>query len=150
MPTQFLDTRTSQASNTNTGTTVLPVATSVPLLLGDIGLQVVTSTSPDDIRVALWGTIGVTAATISAMNITIERNGTSVSGTGTIIYNALVEVPVTTVGSTLVSFHAADFHPPFPLDGQIRYTMFAIDAAAGSITVTGPVAFSGTAASGTA
>ncbi len=59
MPIQFLDSRLSLPLSDSEGTERLP---RTPLLLGDIGLEtaIVTGTpNQSDIRVSLWGTIGV-------------------------------------------------------------------------------------------
>lgn len=145
MPIQFLDTRVSIANNTNTGTGVLSDTT--PLLVGDIGLQVVGTVTPADIRVSLWGTLGVSATAANEVTITIERGGNGTSGSGTVIFTATVDV---TTGSNLITVHAADFQPPFPVSGELRYSMYALDTGTGpDITVTGPITFSGHAVSGT-
>jgi hypothetical protein len=71
---QFLDLRISEASNNSSG--VSPVPTT-PALLGDIGLQTaaaVGTSNQNSVRVALWGTVGVSASSTSSITITVERN----------------------------------------------------------------------------
>ncbi|QSF46983.1 hypothetical protein [Paenibacillus tianjinensis] len=148
MAIQFLDSRTSQFSNTNTGVGILPDTPT--LLLGDIGLQVaavLSTPNAADVRVELVGTIGVDGVASNAITITIERGGTGVSGTGVVIYTATVDLYT---GNNLISFSAADFHPPVPVSGEIRYSMYAFDSGPGpAITITGPVTFNGVAQAGT-
>lgn len=147
MAIQFLDSRVSEFSSLSTGTTVLP--TTPTLLLGDIGLQVadvLATPNAADVRIELWGTIGVAGVTADEVTITVERGGTGVSGTGVLIYTAVVNL---FAGNNLLSFHAADFHPVVPGSGELRYSMYAADTGEGSdITITGPVAFSGVAQAG--
>lgn len=60
MTTEFLDSRTSEFSDDDTGTTILPTVES--LLVGDIGLQVnavLNTPNANNVRVSLWGTLGV-------------------------------------------------------------------------------------------
>ncbi|MHA6532045.1 hypothetical protein [Paenibacillus sp. BAC0078] len=147
MTIQFLDSRTSEFSNTNTGVGVLPAT---PLLLGDIGLQVaavIGTPNAADVRIELWGTIGVSGTAGNEVTITVERGGTGVSGSGALIYTATADL---LTGNNLLSFHAADFHPTVPVSGQLRYTMYAVNSTGDgpAITITGPVAFSGVAQAG--
>lgn len=148
MPIQFLDSRTSEFSNTNTGVGVLP--TTPTILLGDIGLQVVAvigTPNQTDVRVLLWGTVGVSGVAANEVTITIERGGTGVSGSGTIIYTATEDL---LTGNNLINVHAADFQPVVPGTGEIRYSMYAFNSGTGpAITITGPVAFGGHASAGT-
>ncbi|ULO05483.1 hypothetical protein H1230_20665 [Paenibacillus sp. 19GGS1-52] len=147
MAIQFLDSRVSEFSNLSTGTTVLP--TTPTLLLGDIGLQVadvLATPNAADVRIELWGTIGVAGVAANEVTITVERGGTGVSGTGVLIYTAVVDL---FTGNNLLSFHAVDFHPVVPGTGELRYSMYAADTGEGpDITITGPVAFSGVAQAG--
>lgn len=148
MAIQFLDSRTSEFSNISTGVGVLPVTPT--LLLGDIGLQVAAvfaTPNAADVRVELAGTIGVDGVAANTVAITIERGGTGVSGSGVVIYTATVDL---FTGNNLISFNAADFHPPVPLTGEIRYSMYAFNSGTEpAITITGPVAFNGVAQAGT-
>lgn len=147
MSIQFLDSRTSEFSNTNTGTGILPTTPS--LLLGDIGLQVgavLSTPNATDVRVELAGTIGLKGVAGNTVTITIERGGTGVSGSGALIYTATVDLYT---GNNLISFNAADFKPTVPLSGELRYSMYAIDSGEGpDITITGPVVFNGVAQAG--
>ncbi|WP_438435155.1 hypothetical protein [Gorillibacterium sp. sgz500922] len=147
MTIQFLDSRTSELSNTNTGTGILPV--SPALLVGDIGLQValvIGTPNEADVRIELWGTLGVSGTAADTVTITVERGGTATPGTGTVIYTAS---PGLSTGDNLLTFHAADFHPAIPASGQLRYTMFAAHTGGEpAVTITGPVAFSGIAQAG--
>ncbi|MGF7047525.1 hypothetical protein J2T13_002030 [Paenibacillus sp. DS2015] len=149
MAIEFLDSRTSEFSNINTGVTIL--SSTPTLLLGDIGLQVAAvlgTPNAADVRVELWGTIGVAGVAANEVTIIIERGGTGVSGSGVLIYTATVDLYT---GNNLLSFHAADFHPTVPLSGELRYSMYAFDSGPGpDITITGPVAFSGIAQAGPA
>lgn len=147
MPIQFLDSRTSEFSNSNTGTGELPKTPS--LLLGDIGLQVaavLSTPNAADVRVELAGTIGLKGDAGNTVTITIERGGTGVSGSGALIYTATVDLYT---GNNLISFNAADFHPTVPASGELRYSMYAYDSGEGTdITITGPVVFNGVAQAG--
>lgn len=147
MAIQFLDSRVSEFRNSSTRTTVLP--TTPTLLLGDIGLQVadvLATPNAADVRIGLWGTMGVAGIAADEVTITIERGGIGVSGTGVLIYTAVVDL---VTGNNLLSFHAADFHPVVPGSGEIRYSMYAVDTSGEpGVTITGPVAFSGIAQAG--
>ncbi|WP_379161288.1 hypothetical protein [Paenibacillus sp. sgz5001063] len=147
MPIQFLDSRTSTALAGPTGTTPVPEGT--PILLGDIGLQVaavIGTPNEADVRIELWGTIGLVGVAANQVTITVERGGTGVSGTGTVIYTAIADL---ITGNNLISFTAADFHPTVPASGELRYTMYAVDTGPGpAITIAGPVTFNGIAQAG--
>ncbi|WP_379135655.1 hypothetical protein [Paenibacillus sp. sgz500958] len=74
MAIQFLDSRTSEFSNTNTGVTVLP--TTPTLLLGDIDLQiaaVLATPNAADVRIELWRTIGVAGVAANEVTITSKE-----------------------------------------------------------------------------
>lgn len=147
MPIQFLDSRTSSALTAPIG--LLPLPTVTPILLGDIGLQVaavIGTPNAADVRIELWGTIGVAGTAGNEVTITVERGGTGVSGSGTVIFTAVVDL---ITGSNLLSFTAADFHPVVPASGELRYSMYAVSSGpAPAITITGPVTFNGVAQAG--
>lgn len=149
MPIQFLDSRLSLPLSDSEGTERLP---RTPLLLGDIGLEtaIVTGTpNQSDIRVSLWGTIGVSGRSGSSISIYVQRGGTDQFNTGVIIYSAVVELPED-AGTQLVTFATGDF--PSAQDaasGEIHYTMFAQDNSRKShVRLTGPVSFTGMAVAG--
>jgi hypothetical protein len=146
---QFLDSRLSLHRNNSLGTETL---SATPLLLGDIGLQtaaVVGTPNQNDVRVELWGTIGVNGISTNTVTIFVQRGGSTIFGSGVIIYTAtndLMDGP----GNRLLSFTAADFPPAlFVANREIRYTMFASQTGAPAVTVQGPVSFNGLAQAGT-
>ncbi|HBU81742.1 MAG TPA: hypothetical protein DEF35_08895 [Paenibacillus sp.] len=149
MATQFLDSRLSLNNIYNTGTAILPAT---PTLLGDIGLQTVGAIgtpNQSDVRVELWGTIGISGTAADTVNIFVERGGTGVFGTGVLIFAAVI--PLTSgPGSRLETFVAGDFPPVSNVvTGQIRYTMYASNTGETDVTITGPVSFTGLAQAGT-
>jgi hypothetical protein len=67
MSNQFPDLRISEASNSSTGVPQVPIT---PALFGDIGLQTavaVGTSNQNSVRVALWGTVGVSASSAGSM-----------------------------------------------------------------------------------
>ncbi|MDQ0875857.1 hypothetical protein QFZ77_004516 [Paenibacillus sp. V4I3] len=86
MSNQFLDLRISEASNSSTSVSPVPIT---PALFGDIGLQTaaaVGTSNQNSVRVALWGTVGVSASSAGSITITVERNSGNTPGSGTLIY----------------------------------------------------------------
>ncbi|WP_458122822.1 hypothetical protein [Paenibacillus sp. Z3-2] len=149
MATQFLDSRLSLNNIYGTGTAILPAT---PTLLGDIGLQTVGAIgtpNESDVRIELWGTIGVSGTAANTVNIFVERGGTGVFGTGLLIFAATL--PLTAgPASRLETFAAGDFPPATDVaTGQIRYTMYASNTGPTAVTITGPVTFNGLAQAGT-
>lgn len=148
MPITFVDQRISIHSNNSSGTTGL---TTTPLLIGDIGLQTVSvANTPNaaNVRVALDGTANVSGDVelFATITLTIERNGTSTPGTGTLIYTEVFNTFGMASFSPL-SITAGDFPPALAVNaGEIRYTLFI--ASSGGATLRGPVGFNGTAAAG--
>ncbi len=66
----------------SSGTTTL---VTTPTLLGDIGLQTVAAIgtpNESDVRILLWGTVGVFRSATNLLNIYVERGGTGKFGSG--------------------------------------------------------------------
>ncbi|ANE47726.1 hypothetical protein SY83_17170 [Paenibacillus swuensis] len=152
MAIQFLDERISVQNDTSSGTLVLP--TPAPLLLGDIGLQVLAAIptgNAADVRVALNGIVGLSTdiGVIDTVTLTVERNSTGEAGTGVTV---LTEIFVTTGIAAFppLSVSAGDFPPESDvLNGEIRYSLFIVVEGEGSLILTGPVVFNGSASAGT-
>ncbi|MCD1257998.1 hypothetical protein B5M42_003970 [Paenibacillus athensensis] len=152
MGIQFLDQRISIHRSDSDGTTVL---SATPLFIGDLGLQVLAAIpagNTSNVRVALDGTVGIGTDTgiQATIRLTVERNSNGTAGTGVVILTESFP----TAGMTVIppiSVTAADFPPAAAvLAGQIRYTLFiAVHVAEGTITLTGPVVFNGSASAGT-
>ncbi|MCC3375913.1 hypothetical protein [Cohnella sp. REN36] len=149
MTIQFLDARLSQHRNDSAGTETL---SATPLLLGDIGLQtaaVVGTANQGDVRVELFGTIGISGTSDNTVTVTLQRGGSAVFGSGVLFYTATIDLK-DGPGNELISFTAADFPPSiFVANREIRYTMFATKTGATAVTVLGPVSFNGIADAGT-
>ncbi|WP_440110681.1 hypothetical protein [Paenibacillus sp. QZ-Y1] len=149
MPTQFLDSRLSLHNTFSVGTTIL---STTPTLLGDIGLQTVSAigtSNENDVRIQLWGTVGVNRSAANLVNIYVERGGTGIFGTGFLIFNSTIDL-TSGPGSRLLTFAAGDFPPVTDVvTGQIRYTMYVASTAATAVTIIGPVSFNGLAQAGT-
>ncbi|MWC28031.1 hypothetical protein [Paenibacillus sp. MMS18-CY102] len=151
MTIQFLDGRLSVFRNDSAGTDLL---TDTPLLIGDVGLQTGAAAllgNVGDVRVALTGTVGIfTEGTGAEIILTVERNGTDSAGSGVLI---LTESFFTNGLSSVVpiSVSAGDFPTASEVAaGEIRYTLFiAAIISEGSILLSGPVVFNGTAFAGT-
>ncbi|AZN39844.1 hypothetical protein [Paenibacillus albus] len=162
---QLLDMRLSVHSNTSGGDTEL---TNTPLLIGDIGLQTagVASINASNARVLLTGTVSVAkfydpdvvvlteeAILASFITITIERGGTEIAGSGTVIWEEIVAVGLAELTIAPLSINAGDFPPAASvLTGQIRYTMFiSVDNPFYSyrFELSGPAVLNGIAAAGT-
>lgn len=150
MPIQFLDSRISVSfTAADEGRVYL---SRDPLLLGDIGLQTLAAVgtpNQSNIRVQLAGTIGVAVRSgHSSVTIYIQRGGTEVLGSGTIIFTARVDLPEGS-GHRLLDLTDGDFpSAEEAASGQIRYTMFAARSGKSHVRVVGPVNFMGTAAAG--
>ncbi|WP_145322774.1 hypothetical protein [Paenibacillus xylanexedens] len=149
MSTQFLDSRLSLHNTFSAGTSIL---SATPTLLGDIGLQTVTAIgtpNENDVRIQLWGTVGVNRSASNLVNIYVERGGTGIFGTGFLIFNSTIDL-TSGPGSRLLTFAAGDFPPVTDVvTGQIRYTMYVASSAATAVTIIGPVSFNGLAQAGT-
>lgn len=149
MPIVFVDQRISVHSSSTGGTTTI---TATPLFIGDIGLQtlaVANTSVAGDVRVALTGTVGVLGGveTLATITLTIERNGTGVAGTGTLIFTETFDTDGD-VSLSPLSITTGDFPSIADVNaGQIRYTLFI--ASSEDITLLGPVAFNGTVVAGT-
>ncbi|MCM3747213.1 hypothetical protein M3223_07575 [Paenibacillus pasadenensis] len=154
MAIQFLDERLSTLLIDSSGTELL---SNTPLLIGDIGLQVAAAQLVPEhltsVRVSLTGMIGIReieGPMELSLNFTIriERNGTDTFGSGTVIFEEnfiLIGEPA----FSPLAVVAGDFPPAdVVMEGQIRYTMF-ISLPRGTPTLTGPVTFNGSAATGT-
>ncbi|SEO55868.1 hypothetical protein [Paenibacillus sp. OV219] len=162
---QFLDMRLSVHSNTSGGDTEL---TNTPLLIGDIGVQTAGAASMNvsNVRVLLTGTVSVIkfydpdiiivteeAILTSFITISIERGGTGTAGTGTVIWEEVVDVSLLQLTIAPLSVNAGDFPPAAAvMAGQIRYTMFIrVDNPFYSyrFELSGPAVLNGIAAAGT-
>ncbi|WP_143106676.1 hypothetical protein [Cohnella sp. OV330] len=144
MSIQFLDLRISEARNNSSGTSPVPTT---PTLFGDIGLQtaaVVGTANQNNVRVALWGTVGISAASAGLITITVERNSGDTPGSGSLIYTLTTGL----AAREFITFHAGDFPPTAEVTNQIRYTMFLSSSVAG-MNLDGPISFGGIAAAGT-
>ncbi|REE70505.1 hypothetical protein A8990_13059 [Paenibacillus taihuensis] len=141
---------------------------SIPLLIGDIGLQTagVSPFNVSNVRALLTGTASVAkvfapttgdeeipdlSATIT---ITIERNGTGTAGTGALILEEVVSVGVAQTTIAPLSVSAGGFPPAAAVTaGQIRYTMFiSVDNPLSNLfefELAGPAVFNGIATAGT-
>ncbi|SDT51713.1 hypothetical protein SAMN05444162_4718 [Paenibacillaceae bacterium GAS479] len=147
----FLDERLSTLQTDSNGTDLI---TSTPLLIGDIGLQVVAAQLvPEHINsviVSLVGMVGVVAIEGININITIsiERNGADTFGSGTVIFQQVFNSQgISAYGAFPIV--AGDFPPAEAvLAGQIRYTMF-VSVSNTTQTLAGPVTFNGIASTGT-
>ncbi|WP_308635515.1 hypothetical protein [Paenibacillus silvisoli] len=154
MSIQFLDSRISIHSNQFGGST--PV-TDLPLMVGDIGLQVVAANpaNTSNVRVSLTGTVFVDfgAAQLvpepQVITVFVERGGDGGAGTGVQI---LVQQFDIAVGHPLypISVTAADFPPAADvLAGQIRYVMYVATDGGIPLVLSGPAVFNGVASAGT-
>ena len=151
MAIQFLDSRLSLQLSNSEGTEHI---SRTPQLLGDIGLETIAAVgtpNQSNIRVSLWGTIGVSGKSGDAVSIFVQRGGTDQLDTGTIIYSAVVELTGRS-NTQLLTFAAGDF--PSAQDaasGEIRYTMFTREHNSKSrVILTGPISFNGMAVAGNA
>ncbi|SDW80888.1 hypothetical protein [Paenibacillus sp. CF384] len=158
MPIQFLDSRISIHSNEFGGSDPL---SDLPLLIGDIGLQVLAAIplNTSNVRVALTGTAVIDFAPAvepeegildpTVVTLTVERGGDGTAGTGVTILNEQFEIYR---WSTLfpISVSAADFPPAADVLGhQIRYTLFIAVDGYFSLVLGGPAVFNGIASAGT-
>jgi hypothetical protein len=147
MTIQFLDLRVSDFHSTDAASTAI---TTAPLLFGDIGIQTagVSADNAGDIRVLLNGYVKVSGITVAVETLTIRVFRDTGGGP--------VQIFFTTYGLSAVApqetwgFSVADFHPPAPLSGQIRYTAtIETNLPVVSTAVIQAANFSGTAAAGT-
>jgi hypothetical protein len=149
MTIQFLDSRLSEHRNDSAGVEVL---TATPTLFGDIGLQtasVVGTPNESDVRIELWGTVGVNGTSSNTVTINIQRGGSGVFVSGVIIFTAVNDL-MDGPGNQLLTFHAVDFPPAaFVANREIRYIMFVSATGSTAVTLQGPVSFSGLAQAGT-
>ncbi|MFC4809812.1 hypothetical protein [Paenibacillus sp. GCM10023250] len=154
MAIQFLDQRISIHSDNFGGTQEL---STLPLLIGDIGLQVgaANPANTSNVRVALTGTAVIDFVTVveppaepTVVSLTVERGGDGTAGTGVTILNQQFEISA--LGPLFpISVTAADFPPAADvLAGQIRYTLFIASDGPIDLMLTGPAVFNGTAAAG--
>ncbi|WP_143044335.1 hypothetical protein [Paenibacillus sp. CF384] len=149
MSTQFLDSRLSLNNTSSSGTEPL---TETPTLYGDIGLQTVNAIGTpnvNDVRIQLWGMVGVFRSESNAVDIFIERGGTGVFGTGTLIFSLNIELSAGP-GHRDLTFVTGDF-PPLAdvVTGQIRYCMYLAINEPTDVILSGPVTFVGSASAGT-
>lgn len=168
MSTILLDMRLSVHDNSSSGETEL---TNTPLVIGDIGLQT-TGAAPfnlNNVRALLTGTVGVAKVYdpdivvekllrevppgTTIITLTIERGGTNVAGSGTVIWEEIADVAALQLTIAPLSVSAGDFPPASAAaTGQIRYTMFiSVNNPLYSYRffLSGPVVFNGIAAAGT-
>jgi hypothetical protein len=146
MTIQFLDLRVSDFHSTDAASTAI---TTAPLLFGDIGLQTagVSVDNAGDLRVLLNGYAKVTGITVAVETLTIRVFRDTGGGPVQIFfttYGLLAVAPQETWG-----FSVADFHPPAPLSGQIRYTATIETNLPVSLATIQAANFSGSAAAGT-
>lgn len=145
----FVDERISVYSNVSGRSIML---SPIPLLIGDIGLQTVAvanTANAANVRVALNGTAAPAGGTglFTTITLTIERNGTSTAGSGTLIYTEVFNTGGNASFSP-ISITTGDSPPADAVNaGEIRYTLFI--ASAGTTTLPGPVGFNGSAVAGT-
>ncbi|QHT59447.1 hypothetical protein GXP70_05315 [Paenibacillus lycopersici] len=159
MSNQFLDSRISIHSDDFGGTT--PLST-LPLLVGDIGLQVLAANplNTSNVRVSLTGTVVVDFAPgteptnelppePTVISVTVERGGDGTAGTGVMILNE--QFNIRQYGTLFpISVTAADFPPAADvLAQQIRYTMFIARDGFFDFILIGPAVFNGIASAGT-
>ena len=156
MPIQLLDMRLSvhmpmRASDSE------PIDISELLLIGDIGLQTIPAlgtVNVTDVRVWLSGTVSLlrpatTEAAPSSMTLLIERDGSGTPGSGTIIYEQLVDPGDLSFNMFPISLTAGDFPPAAVVNqGWIRYTLYIVSPGENSLLLSGPVSFSGIAVAG--
>ncbi|SFS51424.1 hypothetical protein [Paenibacillus sp. BC26] len=157
MPIQFLDSRISVHSNDFGGSEPLD---NLPILIGDIGLQVLGAIplNTSNVRVALTGTAVIDFAPAvepeegildpTVVTLTIERGGDGTAGTGVMILNQQFNIYR---WSTLfpISVSAGDFPPAADVLGQqIRYTLFIATDGYFSLVLAGPAVFNGIASAG--
>ncbi|MBO7744356.1 hypothetical protein I8J29_09135 [Paenibacillus sp. MWE-103] len=149
MSTQFLDSRLSLNNTTSSGTTLL---TTTPALFGDIGLQTVNAIgtpNENDVRIQLWGMVGVSRIEPNIVNIFVERGGTGVFGTGLLVFSSTIEL-TPGPGSRDLTFVTGDFPPVTDVvTGQIRYSMYLSINQPTAVILRGPVTFTGSASAGT-
>ncbi|SEL52552.1 hypothetical protein SAMN04488688_104310 [Paenibacillus sp. cl141a] len=156
MPIQLLDMRLSvhmpmRASDRK------PIDISEPLLIGDIGLQTIPAlgtVNVTDVRVWLSGTVSLlrpatTEAAPSSMTLLIERDGSGTPGSGTNIYEQVVNPGNLSFHMFPISLAAGDFPPTAVVNqGLIRYTLYIVSPGENSLQLSGPVSFSGIAVAG--
>lgn len=156
MPIQLLDMRLSvhmpmRASDSE------PIDISEPLLIGDIGLQTIPAlgtVNVTDVRVWLSGTVSLlrpatTEAAPSSKTLLIERDGSGTPGSGTIIYEQVVDPGNLSFNMFPISLTAGDTPPAAVVNqGLIRYTLYIVSAGENSLLLSGPVSFSGIAVAG--
>ena len=155
MAIQFLDQRLSMHNNSFGGTEPL---SDLPLLIGDIGLQVVGAVplNASDVRVALTGTAGIAFAGPppeegpTVVSLSVERGGDEgTAGTGVTIWNEQFEIVQPGVLFP-ISVSAADFPPALDvLAGEIRYVLFIATDGFIDLVLSGPAVFNGVAVAGT-
>ncbi|QHW31394.1 hypothetical protein GZH47_11435 [Paenibacillus rhizovicinus] len=159
MSIQFLDSRISIHRDDFGGSQ--PLST-LPILVGDIGLQVLAAipANTSNVRVSLSGTVVVDFAppvepTLelppgpTVITVTVERGGDGTAGTGVTILNEQFNIRVFSALFP-ISVTAADFPPAADVLAQeIRYTMFVATDGFFDLILTGPAVFNGIAAAGT-
>ncbi|NBD24744.1 hypothetical protein [Paenibacillus glycinis] len=154
MAIQFLDQRLSMHNNGFGGEEPL---SDLPLLIGDIGLQVVGAIplNTSDVRVLLTGTAGIAFSGPppeegpTVVSLSVERGGDGTAGTGVTIWNQQFEIEQPGVLFP-ISVSAADFPPALDvLAGEIRYVLFIATDGFIDLILSGPAAFNGVAVAGT-
>ncbi|MBM7564843.1 hypothetical protein [Paenibacillus sacheonensis] len=154
MTIQFLDQRISIHNDGFGGTEPLD---DLPILIGDIGLQVVAANpaNTSNVRVLLTGTANVALSGSpeepgpTVVSLTVERGGDGTAGTGVMILNQQFEISAFSPFFP-ISVSAADFPPAAAvLAGEIRYVLFIASDGDVALILNGPVVFNGVAAAGT-
>ncbi|SDT51759.1 hypothetical protein SAMN05444162_4721 [Paenibacillaceae bacterium GAS479] len=147
MAIQFLDQRVSTFLIDSSGAELIAAT---PLLIGDIGLQVVAAQDVNNVLVSLTGMAGIVGnlELDAIITLTVEKNGTDTLGSGTVVFQEDFETSFVPAFSPLVVVAGDSPTAAEVLAGQIRYTLFA-SASEGAFLVSGPVTFNGVASAGT-
>jgi hypothetical protein len=83
------------------------------------------------------------------MTLLIERDGSGTPGSGTIIYEQVVDPGNLSFNMLPISLTAGDFPPAAVVNqGLIRYTLYIVSPGENSLLLSGPVSFSGIAVAG--
>ncbi|SDT33400.1 hypothetical protein SAMN05444162_3863 [Paenibacillaceae bacterium GAS479] len=159
MAEQFVDLRLSQALN-STGDGVEVYDTQF-LLIGDIGLQTVSvANTPlaESVKVMLNGTVTFfqnldESNSNARVTLLIEKNGADTFGSGTFVYEELVQPGLVEVDVLFPAvINCADLPTADEVNaGQIRYTLFITSDTpqfSDNVLLSGPVTFNGVAAAG--
>ncbi|MDO7905381.1 hypothetical protein Q5741_03020 [Paenibacillus sp. JX-17] len=146
MSKQLLDFKASVPANQFGSITPIPLPITPGVLLADLGIFIVPPV-PQPNRVDLKGTIGLNSITAASPTVTIRifRLNDN-TGPGVEIFNKrlTVEGSANTELIYTASFSTIDFNVA-PTSGFVVYQLFAESSAVGTVTVVGPVTFTGLA-----